>query len=222
MRNKIEILSKERSRQGLYEFLGEQFEKFKENTSVITVGAGGEVSDLLYEYAADDKFDITTFDINPEREPDILGDFCEYDFGQKSYDYVILSEVLQFFKNPQKGIDNAYKILKPGGQVIITSPFVFPIHDRPYDLYRFTKYGLEYLLNDFTDVKIEEKNSAVEAIDVLWMRFYRMEGKHTYILKRIIIYSRYYLQRPVTKFLMKFIKTDMTTTGYHAVATKPT
>lgn len=221
MRNRIETLSKERSRQGLYEFLGDQFGKFGKDKSVITVGSGGEVSDLLFEYADDNKFDITTFDINPERNPDILGDFCEYDFGQNRYDYVVLSEVLQFFRNPQKGIENAYKILNPGGQIILTTPFVFPIHDRPYDLYRFTKYGLEYLLSNFEDVKIEEKNSALEAIDVLWMRFYRMGGKHTYLLKRIIIYSRYYVHRPITKFLMKFIRTDMMTTGYHVVATKP-
>lgn len=214
-------ISKARSRQGLYKFLEKQFEKFEPKSDVLTVGAGGKISELLFDFSKKNDFTITTFDISDHREPDILGDFCTYDFGETKFDFVVLAEVLQFFTNPKDGIKNAFSVLKPGGKVIITTPFIFPIHDRPYDLYRFTKHGLEYLLSEFDNVEIQEKNSAVESIDVLWMRFNKIQGPRTFILKHILLFSVYYLKRPITKLLMKYIKTDIMTTGYNVTATKP-
>lgn len=214
-------LSKERSRQGLYEFLENEFISIDANSNVLTVGAGGQISKRLFEYRDKNQFQVTTFDISENRNPDILGDFCTYDFGTQSFDVIVLAEVLQFFTDPKKGIENALEILNPGGRLILTTPFIFPIHDRPYDLYRFTKHGLEYLLSGFENVQINEKNSAVESIDVLWMRFNKIRSPHTYLLKRLIIFSVYYFKRPLTLFLQRFIKTDIMTTGYNVTAIKP-
>lgn len=214
-------ISKARSRQGLYEFLEKQFDLIGQDSEVLTVGAGGKISALLFDFSKKNGFNVTTFDISDHRNPDILGDFCTYDFKDIKFDYVVLAEVLQFFTNPKDGLENAFSILKPGGKIIITTPFIFPIHDRPYDLYRFTKHGLEYLLAKFENVQIQEKNSAVESIDVLWMRFNKIQGSRTFILKHILLFSVYYLKRPITKLLMRYIKTDIMTTGYNVTATKP-
>ncbi|MDR9409801.1 MAG: methyltransferase domain-containing protein [Balneolaceae bacterium] len=213
-------LSKKRSRQGLYEFLEKQFSLIQPEDRVLTVGAGGKVTELLVEFSKQNSFQVTTFDINEKRNPDIAGDFCTYDFKDFKVDVVVLAEVLQFFKNPQIGIENAQKILKPGGRLILTTPFIFPIHDRPYDLYRFTKHGLKFLLSDFESVTISEKNSALESIDVLWLRLNKIKGKHSYSLKRIIVFTVYYIKRPLTLFLIRYIKTDIMTTGYNVVAFK--
>lgn len=213
-------LSKKRSRQGLYKFLKEQFSTITPGDEVLLVGEGGKIAKLLYNYSEKGSFKITSFDVDKEKKPDIVGDFCTYDFEDNRYSVIVMSEVLQFFQNPQLGIENALRILKPGGRLILTTPFIFPIHDRPYDLYRFTKHGLEYLLSGFDEVTIKEKNSALESIDVLWMRFNKINGKRTYILKRIILFSVYYLKRPITLFLMRYIKTDIMTTGYNVVAFK--
>ncbi len=52
---------------------------------------------------------------------------------------------------------------------------MFPIHERPYDYYRFTRYGLVFLLREFAEVRILERNSYFEAIDVLYVRL--LQGK---------------------------------------------
>lgn len=214
-------LSKIRSRQGLYEFLDPQFSNIKPGENVLTVGAGGEVNILLRDYAAKTGFKVTSFDISEDREPDVVGDLHTYDFGENKFDTIVLSEVLEHLHSPHLGVENIYRSLKPGGRLILTTPFIFPIHDRPYDFYRYTKYGLEHLLSDFEDVKIMERNSALEAIDVLWLRLNKISGKHTYFLKRLIVFTVFYLKRPLTLLLMKFVKTDIMTTGYNVSAVKP-
>lgn len=213
-------LSKIRSRQGLYEFLNPQFSKIKSGEKVLTVGAGGEVNKLLYEYAEKADFKVTSFDIDEDREPDILGDLHSYDFGENRFDTIVLSEVLEHLHSPHLGIQNVHRSLKPGGRLILTTPFIFPIHDRPYDFYRYTKYGLEHLLSGFEDVEIRERNSALEAIDVLWLRLNKISGKRTHYLKRLIVFTVFYLKRPLTLFLMRYVKTDIMTTGYNVSAKK--
>lgn len=214
-------LSKNRSRQGLYEFLDKVFSEIQPNRRVLTVGAGGEVNKLLDEYSKKNNFEVLSFDINKDRDPDILGDICNYEFKDNLFDTIVLCEVLEHLHSPHLGVENIYQALKPGGLLILTTPFIFPIHDRPYDYFRFTKYGLKHLLSKFEDVKIGERNSSLEAIDVLWMRLNKVQGKRTYFLKRIILLTVYYLKRPLTLFLMKYIKTDIMTTGYNVTAKKP-
>lgn len=213
-------LSKIRSRQNLYEFLEKEYKQIKPGQSVLTIGAGGKINKELYKYGEEKYFDILSFDIDEDRGPDVVGDICTYDFKEKRFDVIIMSEVIQFLQTPQIGIDNVYKILKPGGRLILTSPFVFPLHDRPYDLYRFTKHGLKYLLSGFDEVTIEDRNGPLEAIDVLWLRLNKFKGKHSYSLKRIIVFTVFYLKRPLTLFLQRYIKTDIMTTGYNVVAIK--
>lgn len=217
----IHELSKTRSRQGLYEFLEPQFSKIKPYENVLTIGAGGEINSLLGEYAAKQNFEVTSFDIDNDRNPDIVGDLHTYDFGENVFDTIVLSEVLEHLHSPHMGIQNIYRTLKPGGRLILTTPFIFPIHDRPYDYYRYTQYGLKHLLAKFEDINVKEKNSAFEAIDVLWMRFNKVSGKRTFLLKHLIIFCVYYLKRPITLFLMKYIDTDIITTGYNVTARKP-
>lgn len=37
-------------------------------------------------------------------------------------------------------------MLKKGGYVIIAIPFLYPVHESPYDYYRYTRHGIEYQL----------------------------------------------------------------------------
>ena len=213
-------LSKIRSRQGLYEFLNPEFANISKDEKVLTIGAGGKVNELLYHYAEKGGFEIISFDIDENKNPDILGDICTYEFEAESFDTIVMCEVLEHLHAPHLGIETVHHALKKGGKLILTTPFIFPIHDRPYDYFRFTKFGLEHLLSKFHDLFIEERNSALEAIDVLWLRLNKITGKRTHYLKKIIVFTVFYLKRPLTLFLMRYVKTDIMTTGYNVRAIK--
>ena len=213
-------LSKKRSRQSLYEFLEKQYSMIREEADVLTVGSGGDINKLLMSHATVSKFHVLSLDIDSNREPDIVGDICKTDFGEGRFDAVVLCEVLEHLKHPDQGLANIHKMLKPGGTLILSTPFIFPVHDRPHDYFRFTRYGLELLLESFGDVVITERNSYFEAIDVLWMRLLFENNRREVVISIVLVPVIFFLIRPITKLLTRLIKSDSVTTGYVVTATK--
>lgn len=212
-------LSKILSRKGIYPFLNIEFNKIKSSKKVLTIGAGGEVNLLLSQYSRINSFELVSFDIEKSREPDILGDICTFDFAEEKYDYVVIVEVLEHLHSPHLAIKNINNILNKGGKIILTVPFIFPIHERPYDYFRYTKYGLEFLFKDFENLKINERNSWLEAINVLFVRLVMDQSYISKVFAPFFIILAY-VYFPFIWILSKVIKTDFITTGYLLTAYK--
>jgi len=66
-----------------------------------------------------------------------------------SVDFVTSVSVLEHVKYPQQVVKEMLRILKPGGIIYISVPFIFPFHADPYDFYRFTYKGIDILCEDF-------------------------------------------------------------------------
>ena len=63
------------------------------------------------------------------------------------------------------------RVLKPGGKLLLTTRFVFPLHDVPNDYFRFTKYGLQHLLKDGWEIiELEDETSTKDTIAALLQR----------------------------------------------------
>ena|ERR1043165_2683202 len=215
----ITRLSKLISRKGLYEFLRREFATIKTNERVLTVGAAGDVHKLLVEHAQQQAFSVTSFDIDQKYQPDILGDICTYEFGERTYDVVVLSEVLEHVHSPHLAIKNIYRLLGNGGRLILTAPFIFPIHERPHDYFRYTRYGLEFLLSEFKDVNIRERNSWAEAINVLALRLVLDKNRASRLVAPLFVLGAF-VKLPFVLLLGKLVQTDFMTTGYVVTASK--
>ena len=79
--------------------------------------------------------------MDPARNPEIVGDAQEMPFADATYSTILCTEVLEHIPDPQKAVDEMYRVLKPGGTLILTTRFLFPVHDAPGDYWRFTPYG---------------------------------------------------------------------------------
>lgn len=75
-------------------------------------------------------------------------------------DLVLCTEVLEHVRKPGDVVNELFRILKKDGILILTTPMVWPVHEAPNDFYRFTNFGLEYLMREagFRDVKVEASN----------------------------------------------------------------
>lgn len=94
-----------------------------------------------------------------EHEEDRRGDLLSLPFPDASFDSVLLTEVLEHCAEPQRGVDEARRVLKPGGLLMVTSPFLWPWHGvegEYHDYWRFTHQGWALLLKAFADVQIVE------------------------------------------------------------------
>jgi len=113
---------------------------------------------------------ITTIDINPERKPDVVADVCQLPFGDNEFGLILCTEVLEHLPNPAAAIKEIKRVLKPGGKLVATTRFIFPIHDAPGDYFRYTKYGLRELFKDWKIEYLEEEANSLETIAVLLQR----------------------------------------------------
>lgn len=220
LRKTVVKLSKVLSRKGLYPFLEQAFSGIGSGTQVLNVGAGGEIEELLRKYASEKSFSVKSLDIDPARGPDIVGDLSGHDFEGAQFGVIVMSEVLEHICTPEAAINNVFQALAPGGTLVLTTPFLFPIHDRPHDYYRYTKYGLEWLLRDFSEVTITPRNSWAEAINVMFVRLIKEKNPVCRFFGPLIVLLAF-IFAPIAMLLGCVLKTDFMTSGYLVTATKP-
>ena len=67
----------------------------------------------------------------------------------KSVGICICCDTFEHVEYPRKAISEFYRILMPGGFLILTSVMLYPIHSAPFDYWRFTPDGFRSLLKGF-------------------------------------------------------------------------
>lgn len=77
---------------------------------------------------------------------DVWGRADALPFSDASFDTVVSFHVLEHTEVPERVLSEAYRVLRPGGTLLITTPFLWGIHEAPRDFFRFTSYGLEQLV----------------------------------------------------------------------------
>ena len=70
------------------------------------------------------------------------------------FDLIIAEQVFEHIRHPSWAARNVYRMLKPGGRFVISTPFLVRYHPLPTDYWRWTQPGLACLLEDagFVDV----------------------------------------------------------------------
>jgi SAM-dependent methyltransferase len=90
-----------------------------------------------------------TINITPNEHVDMLADVYRLPFRAAAFDVVLCTEVLEHLHTPALALREMYRVLKPGGELLLTTPFAYPIHYAPTDYYRYTRFGLMHLLGDW-------------------------------------------------------------------------
>ena len=135
-------------------------------TSAVTLDIGASGDDHR-EYFPN----RTRLDINPSKDTDVVGDAHHLPFQDGSFESVVCSEMLEHADNPQKVISEIHRVLTPGGQVVLTTRFAFPIHDAPMnDYWRFTPQGLRKLFSEFDIIEVATEGGPFYAIAVQLQR----------------------------------------------------
>ena len=153
-------------RESVYRFIHEKIlPEITSGKNILEIGPAVEATtphkDLYVDiksYAINAGAKYVGCDISKEYNPDIVSDvlYLEHLFTKRNFDIIIALEVLEhtseFWRVP-KVFSN---LLKKGGKIFVSTPFMFLWHDPKPDYWRFSPDGLEYLFKDlFKDVYIE-------------------------------------------------------------------
>ncbi|MEL6712234.1 MAG: methyltransferase domain-containing protein [Planctomycetota bacterium] len=163
----------------------------------------------------------------------LLADGKHLPIATDSVDTVLCTEVLEHVPEPARFLDEIGRVLKPGGKALVTVPFIQPLHELPYDFYRFTPSSLElFARNAGLEVEsIEPRGNFASANGAMlsqWLT--RSVGAVKRQTDGSVILSRWrsLLLIPVTALIQSFfylaskVTNDETVCqGYALVARKP-
>jgi len=168
---RLHAWSKARSRRNLYRWLEQAVaeHRLREGGAILNIGAGGVIAERLREAGVAAR----SVDVDAARAPDLVADVEDLAMlADASIDAVVMMEVLEHVRRPDRAVGELRRVLKPGGIVIGSTPFLLGIHDQPYDYYRYTLHGLNWLFREFTALTVRERNGYFAAVAVLVLRCY--------------------------------------------------
>lgn len=107
--------------------------------------------------------------------PDLEWDGSTIPLADAAVDSVLLTEVLEHCPRPDEVLSEIARVIKPGGFLFLTVPFIWPIHTVPHDEFRYTPFALRRLLDaaGFPNARIAATGGrhAVLALTLgLWVR----------------------------------------------------
>ena len=85
---------------------------------------------------------------------DLCGDAEHLPLKDQCIDTILCTEVMEHVSDPEKVISEFSRVLKPGGVVIATAPFIFPVHDSR-DFFRYSPQGLAAIMERY-DISVEK------------------------------------------------------------------
>ena len=100
-------------------------------------------------------------------------------FANASFDSIILSDVLEHIPTPERLWGEMARLLRPGGNLLLSVPFFYWLHEEPHDYYRYTKYALRRFAEatGFDILLIKELGGAPEImVDILSKFISRVES----------------------------------------------
>ena len=150
----------------ILDFVREVAESVPDGARVLDVSAGEAPYRELFDHA-----DYVTTDwahsVHPgARAVDVVGPADDLPIDGESFDHILLTEVLEHTPDPTAVLSEMHRILRPGGRLHMTTPFVWELHELPFDFYRYTPWALDRLMRDggFAATDVEPRNDCFSTL----------------------------------------------------------
>ncbi|MFC1675665.1 class I SAM-dependent methyltransferase [Planctomycetota bacterium] len=151
----------------------------------------GKILDVSSSGSFTSMIDADNSEVTETSYPEV--DMQSLPFDEGSFDVVISDQVIEHLENPQKAIDESYRVLKKGGMAIHTSCFINSIHEPTPDYWRFTLKALEYLCRDFSEIIVSQGWGNRIAILICFyfkkLRFLKIKDTGLSLLRKIAEYN---------------------------------
>ena len=141
-------------------------------------------------------------------------------------DTVVSLSVLEHLCEPQLMLEEAFRILRKDGAMVLQVPWQWWIHEAPHDYFRYTPYGLDYLFKraGFADIKVEPQAGFFTTI-TLKMNYFSCRlirgPKPVRMLLRVVFSIFWYVGQKLAPLLDKLDQNwELEAPGYFVTARK--
>lgn len=152
---------------------------------VLDVGCGRRPYEAWVDKRPDGVSEYIGLDVALGPDVDILvGPDDNWPLADASIDAVLLTQVLEHVADRKLLVEEISRVLRPGGTLLLTVPFIFPLHGLPHDYARFTPHGVrELFARDFEIVEQVGLGHAGAAMGNLLLTFIETSLNSSRILR---------------------------------------
>jgi SAM-dependent methyltransferase len=111
---------------------------------------------------------VIQLDVIPRGNVDVVAPGEYLPFPEKSFNLVVISGVIEHTQQPFRVVSESHRVLKGGGKLYISSPWVYPFHGG--DHYRFSNEGLKILCSAFDEVEVGSLDGPLHAVAIIIMQ----------------------------------------------------
>lgn len=123
---------------------------------------------------------------------DVLYDGKNIPFENSQFDSILCTEVFEHIYELPDTIRELHRVLRKGGNILITCPFVWKEHELPFDFARYTLFALDHLMKKNGFVKLEHSKSANFFETIVQLRILLFYDKLYPIFKNKVIFRILY------------------------------
>ncbi len=132
------------ARRGLAEAMQEFFPQL--DGAVLDVGCGRKPYRHLVPARNYVGLDLDTAELRDLGEADLFYGGENMPVEEGSFDAVLCSQVLEHIFSAEDFLGEISRVLRPGGLLLLTTPFAWDEHSQPHDFARYSSFGLRYVL----------------------------------------------------------------------------
>lgn len=189
----------------IYNFLKNNLDKL--NGKILDIGCGKMRYKKIITDSGSNKnyigLDLEEGRFTYSVKADLYWDGIKIPLNNETIDSAIMFEVLEHCPDPTLTLKEAFRVLKKDSYLLITTPFIYPLHGTPYDFSRFTPYMFEKMLKEigFRNILIKPSgtwDSALAQMMAIWVNNRPMPNIVKKLLRFILL--------PLMKTLLHFDK----------------
>ncbi|MCC6597453.1 MAG: class I SAM-dependent methyltransferase [Alphaproteobacteria bacterium] len=151
--------------------------EYRKDFSGVVLDIGGERKNSRSAFVVPEKQveSWTIINIDPATGADIIAPAEKIPLPDAGADWVVMTELLEHVRHPEIVLREAARLLKPGGRILVTMPFLYQVHGDPSD---YTRWTADMLRAGFADAGLDIE--ILEPMGGLFAVIYDLLRAHTY------------------------------------------